>query len=130
MLAKRRFEAFPRGISEIAPELHLRSPRFPELQIEKSLLLYYPQPIYFWFPRNAKGEALAKRLEEGMWSMINDGSYDALLWRFNRPALQALDMAHRRVLALDNPFLPPETPLNDPRLWVSPAQLGLASASR
>ena len=130
MLAKKRFDAFPRGISEIVPELRLRRASYPELQIEKNLLLYYPLPLYFWFSQDAKGEALAKRLEEGMWSMINDGSYDALLWKFNRPALQGLDMAHRRVLVLNNPLLPPQTPLNDPRLWVSPAQLGLLSASR
>lgn len=130
MLARKRFDAFPRGISEIVPELRVRGPSYPELQIEKTLLIYYPLPLYFWFSRDAKGEALAKRLEEGMWSMINDGSYDTLLWKYNRPALQGLDMAHRRVLVLNNPLLPAQTPLNDPRLWVSPAQLGLLSASR
>jgi len=125
MLARKRFDAFPRGIYEAAPELHLRAPAYPELQIEKTLLLYYPLPIYFWFPRTPKGEEQAKRLEEGMWSMISDGSYDALLWKFSRPALEGLDLAHRRVLVLKNPLLPPQTPLKDSRLWASPAQLGL-----
>lgn len=130
MLERKRFDAFPRGISEIAPELRLRGPTYPGLGIEKTLLLYYPLPLYFWFSPGPQGEALAKRLEAGMWSMINDGSYDALLWKFNRPALEGLDMARRRVLVLNNPLLPPQTPLNDPRLWVSPSQLGLVSASR
>lgn len=129
MLARKRFDAFPRGISEIAPELRLRGASYPELQIEKTLLLYYPLPLYFWFSHDAKGEALAKRLEEGMWGMIIDGSYDSLLWRRLRPDLEGLDMAHRRVLVLNNPLVPPQTPLNDSRLWVSPAQLGLISAS-
>lgn len=130
MLAKKRFDAFPRGISEAAPELRLRSSLYPELEIEKTLLLYYPLPLYFWFSHTPKGEEQAKRLEEGMWSMINDGSYDALLWKFNRSTLEGLDMAHRRVLVLNNPLLPPQTPLSDARLWVSPAQLGLMAAQR
>ena len=130
MLARRRFDAFPRGVSEIGLEYQLRGPADPDLQIEQDLLIYYPLPLYFWFSRSPQGERLAKRLEEGMWSMINDGSYDALLWKHARPALQGLDLAHRRVLVLGNPLLPPRTPLNDTRLWVTPAQLARIGVSR
>jgi hypothetical protein len=129
MLARKRFDAFPRGLSEIVPEFRLRGPAHPELQIEKTLLLFYPLPLYFWFSRDAKGEALAKRLEEGLWGMINDGSYDTLFWKYNRSTLEGLDMPHRRVLVLNNPLLPPQTPLGDPRLWISPDQLGLMDVS-
>jgi len=123
MLARKRFDAFPRGVSEIGVEFGQRIGGYPDLQIERDLLLYYPLPLYFWFGRSPKGEALAKRLEEGMWSMIDDGSMDALLRKHLRAAVEGLNLTRRRIITLVNPALPADTPLGDPRLWITPAQL-------
>ncbi len=123
MLMRNRFDAFPRGIGEINRELAEHAALYPDLCIEKGLMIHYPLPVYFWFSRNAKGEALAARLEEGLRAMLADGSFDAIFWKYNRAALQGLGLEHRRVLELANPLLPSDTPLSDSRLWLGPGQL-------
>ena len=130
MLNRSRFDAFPRGVGEIGREFIEYGPLYPDLEIEKDLLIHYPLPIYFWFPRNPAGEKLAERLEEGLRSMLADGAYDAIFWKYNRAVLQGLGLTHRRVLTLDNPFLPPDTPLDDARLWLTPEQLGVGVVPR
>ncbi len=130
MLTRGRFDALPRGLGEINREFAERSELYPDMQIERTLLLHYPLPIYFWFSRDPAGENRAQRLEEGLWSMIGDGSFDRIFWKYNHAVLQGLDLAHRRVIQLQNPFLPADTPLSDTRLWLSPEQLGVGAAPR
>ena len=129
MLRSGRFDALPRGVGEIGREYAEHAPAYPDLRIERDLLIHYPLPVYFWFSRSPRGEALAARLEEGLRSMVADGGYDAIFWKYNRAAVQELDLAHRRMLQLDNPLLPADTPLSDARLWLTPDQLGLLSPS-
>jgi hypothetical protein len=125
MLTRGRFDALPRGLGEVSREFSERSGLYPDMQIEKTLLIHYPLPIYFWFARDPAGENRAQRLEEGLWSMIGDGTFDRIFWKYNRTILLGLDLGHRRVIQLDNPFLPADTPLSDARLWLSPEQLGM-----
>ena len=130
MLARGRFDALPRGIGETQTEFSQRKDAYPDLQIEKSLLIHYPLPVYIWFQRSPAGSRLSARLEEGLRSMIADGTYDAIFYKYYHAALADLDLAHRRVLQLDNPLLPPNTPLGDGRLWATPDQLGGMTAKR
>jgi hypothetical protein len=123
MLMRNRFDVFPRGIGEINREVVEHAALYPDLCIEKGLMIHYPLPIYFWFSRTSKGEGLAARLEEGLRMMVADGSFDMIFWKYNRAALQGLDLDRRRVLELANPLLPPDTPLSDTRLWLGPEQL-------
>jgi hypothetical protein len=75
MLAAKRFDYFPRGLYEIWNEAedngHLG------LTIEKSLMLYYEAPFYFFV--NKKNVALASRIERGLKIAIMDGSFDQML---------------------------------------------------
>jgi hypothetical protein len=130
MLNRGRFDALPRGLGEIQREFSERKDLYPGLQVEKTLLIHYPLPVYLWFQRSSAGSKLSARLEEGLRSMIADGTYDAIFWKYNRAVLADLGLAHRRVLQLDNPFLPADTPLGDARLWLTPEQLGVAPAPR
>ena len=123
MLDRERFEAFPRGVSEVDPEFAPRRAAYTDLEIERTLLLYYPFPAYFWFARSAEGERMARRVEEGLRSMIRDGTFDVLLKKYIGPRLKGLGLSHRRLLVLRDASLPPETPLGDSQLWVTPEQL-------
>lgn len=119
MLAAGRFDLFPRGISEAFAEQAARIEEFPNLAIEPDLLIHYPWPYYFFF--NKSSAALAGRVEAGLRMMIRDGSFDALFSKYNDAWIRRADLAHRRVIQIANPFLPPETPLDDPTLWFDPA---------
>jgi ABC-type amino acid transport substrate-binding protein len=118
MVVSKRFDLLPRGVSEVFSEFDALSPEIPDLAVERHLLIEYPLPYYFFFRRTAP--ALAARVEAGLRAMIADGGFDANFHKYNDEAIRRADLAHRRVIRLENPFLPPETPLKDRSLWFDP----------
>ena len=114
MLARGRFDYFPRGVSEIRPELQQH--RDLSLALEQRLLLYYPSAMYFFV--NPQATQLAARLQQGLEAALADGSFDRL---FNQhPAMrEALRLLRqeRQLLVLTNPLLPEQTPINVARYW-------------
>jgi hypothetical protein len=121
MVSIGRFDLFPRGVGEVFAEYENYSPRYPHLAVEKHLLLYYPWPYYFFFNRKS-GVQLARRVEEGLRMMIDDGSYNALFQKHYGAAINRANLDRRRIIRLENPSLPKETPFNDARLWFTPTR--------
>ncbi len=121
MLVNKRFDIFLRAAVEITGEYDERKDKMPDLFIEENLIFYYPLPMYFWFPKNAEGRRLAARAEEGMRQMIADGTYDQIFDKYQKEKAQRLDLKNRKIFEIKNPFLGPETPFNDKRLWFDPA---------
>jgi hypothetical protein len=74
MLIGKRFDYFPRGLNEIWSEEKLFSER--GLSIEKTLMLHYNSPKYFFV--NRKNTALADRIERGLKLAMADGSFEKL----------------------------------------------------
>ncbi len=120
MLARKRFDIFLRAAVEVLDEYDQRKNRLPDLDIEKNLILYYPLPMYFWFPKTAEGRRLAKRAEAGMRMMIADGTYDRIFDKYQRHKIERLRLKSRRIIKIGNPFLGPEVPFSDKRLWFDP----------
>jgi hypothetical protein len=120
MLANKRFDIFLRATVEVLDELEERKEKFPELTIEQHLILYYPLPMYFWFSKNEEGKRLAARAEEGMRKMIEDGTYDKIFDKYQKHKVEKLDLKNRRIFKIENPFLVPETPFNETKLWFDP----------
>ncbi len=121
MLANHRFDIFLRAAVEVLGEYDERKDRLPTLTIEPNIILYYPLPMYFWFPKTAEGQRLADRASEGMLSMIADGTYDRIFHAYQQWKIDRLDLKHRRIFKINNPFLGPETPFADKRLWYDPS---------
>src|SRR4051794_22455718 len=119
MLVNKRFDVFLRAATEVLDEYGQRKGSLP-LTIEDSIILYYPLPMYFWFPKTAEGRRLAARAEEGMRMMIADGTYDRIFDKYQRRKIETLRLGRRRLFAIANPFVGPETPFNDKRLWFDP----------
>lgn len=118
MLSAGRFDVFSRGVNEVFGEYAARRAALPELAVEEHLLLHYPYPFYFFVSPQAPD--LAKRIERGVRIMVDDGSFDAIFYKFNGKALAQANIASRRIITLDNPLLPAQTPLKDKRLWYRP----------
>jgi membrane-bound lytic murein transglycosylase MltF len=76
--------------------------------------------MYFWFPKTEEGRRLAARAEEGMRKMIADGTYDRIFDQYQRRKIEKLGLKQRRVFAIANPNVGPETPFADKRLWFNP----------
>lgn len=115
MLAKNRFDYFPRSIVEIWGELDVR----PELNlvVEKYILLRYPTAIYFFV--NINDQQLANDIERGLNIAIEDGTFDSLFFEYNNDAINKASLSQRTIIDLPNPLLPPLTPLNNEALWFS-----------
>lgn len=120
MTVNRRFDVFLRAAVEVLDEYDQRHAAMPDLAIEERLILYYPMPMYFWFSRTDEGRRLAARAEVGMRRMIADGTYDRVFLEYQRHKIERLQLGRRRILRIDNPFLGPETPFHDRRLWYVP----------
>lgn len=120
MLVNKRFDIFLRAATEVLDEYGQRKKALPALHIEDNIIFYYPLPMYFWFPKTDEGQRLAARAEEGMRMMIADGTYDRIFDKYQRHKIEQLHLKERRVFRINNPFLGPETPFNDKRLWFDP----------
>ncbi len=116
MLVRGHIDYFPRGIDEVDRELERRSET--PVEIEPTLLLHYPAPLYFFV--NPGNDALARALETGLEACIADGSLrDALQQRFSE-RISSLNIAQRKILELHNADLPEATPLARNELWFEP----------
>lgn len=121
MLDGGRFDAFPRGASEVFEELN----RYPHLnlKVEQRLLLAYKMPFYIFVNKNRP--ELAKDIELGLNRAIASGEFD-LLFSQNpsvKDVKEKANLSQRRIIYLDNPTLPSETPIERSELWLDPQTL-------
>ena len=119
MMGAKRFDYFPRGISEAWFELLQRTDS--NLAVEENILLYYPSAIYFFV--NKENEGLAQRIEKGMEILIDNGAFDKFFYNHPRVSSGLENIKNRRIIHLNNPYLPAETPVNNPRYWIDLSML-------
>ena len=112
-LERGQVDYFPRSFQEIWPEAERHSAQ--DLAVEQTLILRYPTALYFFV--NTKNAALAIALETGLQRAIADGSFEKLFLQFYGDAIQRSKLKTRNVIRLENPVLPPETPLQRKELW-------------
>jgi hypothetical protein len=118
MLAVNRFQHFPRGIEEALFEQAAYAPTFPELALERSLVIYFPLPRYFFVTPGE--QRLAQRLEQGLQLLIADGGFDRIFHDFYDDLIDKVGLRKRRLFKLDNPLLTPQTPLSNRAYWYDP----------
>lgn len=116
MLARGRFDYFPRGVNEAWHELDSHPDLQGQITVDAHLALYYPYPVYFFV--NQEDFALADRLRRGLAAALKDGSFKALFLKYNQADIQRAQMAQRTLLVMQNPFLPPTTSPIDTHWWL------------
>jgi len=114
LLLKGKGDFFPRSVIEVMAELE-EGGRSRSLMIEPNLALYYPTAMYYFVSKS--NPTLARLIETGLKRAIDDGSFEALFMASNEAILSELDLSNRTIYTLDNPLLPPETPINNKALW-------------
>ena len=120
MLENGRFDAFGRGVSEVQEEMAQFGAKHPNMDVESTLMLYYPMPVYFWLPRTIEGKLRAKRLDEGMRIILANGRLDDLFHAEYGEVVTQLNLKNRRLLSIGNPFLPFGPAFTDPKLLFNP----------
>jgi len=105
MLSAKRFDFFPRGANQILSEL--RHNKDKDIIIEPRLVLTFSSPVYFFVSK--KNDALAKRIEQGLREMLDDGSYDEFFYRHPLivDTITQLNLQARKIISISNPLLPP-----------------------
>jgi len=115
MLGAGRFDYMPRSISEIWDEVEAH--RADGIMVDQSIVLHYPAAVYFFV--NKQDVELARRIERGLERAIANGKFDRLFYAHHAALIERARLAQRRVIELNNPMLPAETPLHRKELWVS-----------
>jgi hypothetical protein len=62
----------------------------------------------------------------GSWGEIvgsKSGCPQLPVMKYNRSSIIKANLKNRRIISIDNPDLPMDTPLNDPSLWFDPATM-------
>lgn len=118
MLAQHRIDYFPRSVLEVWAELDAH--KEDGLMVEPHLMLRYPSAVYFFTSK--ENTALAQAIESGLEKMQRDGSFDKLFNEHHAELLARTGMGARLVFDLENPVLPPATPVKRSALWYRPPE--------
>lgn len=116
MLMAGRFDYLHRGLHEPWDEVSIRKETHPDLHLEETLCLHYPIANYLYVGRG--NLALAERLEAGFNRIISDGAFDRLFAKAYGEVIKRANMAARRLIEFQSPFLPADTPLDVKRYWL------------
>jgi hypothetical protein len=116
MLNAHRFDFLMRGVNEIYDEMDQIGGFLHDIRIEPGIAVYLPSPTYVFV--SPQFPELARRLEEGLELMVEDGTLDALIHKYHDDDIKKADLKNRRVFYVDNPFLPQETPFDRKELWI------------
>lgn len=115
MLSADRVKYIPRGINEVYDEIDSRSATLTNLVVEPRLLLSMKSPYYiFVSPKHPK---LAKRIEEGLETMISDGTLKQIFDDFYGEKIIRSQFKTRIMIELTNPILPKKIPFERKELW-------------
>jgi ABC-type amino acid transport substrate-binding protein len=108
MVQAGHIDYYPRGLIEAYTELQARHSDFPDLVVEKHLLLAYRSDFVFY--TNRANTRLAAAIEKGLKMAYRDGSYMRLFnsHPYIQTALERAGLPHRTVIWIDNPYLSDE----------------------
>lgn len=123
LLEEGYIDYFPRSIMEVNDELALH----PQLTVEKDILLYYPNLMFFFVKKDRSG--LAQRIQRGLNKATEDGRLLALLKSMAFYADAHAMMANRKEYALTADISEKsQTVLAHPFIVQVKQDLGLAEA--
>lgn len=112
-----RADYFSRGIAEAFREVEGRQSEFPNLAVERHILLVYRFAGFFF--TNKENPELARALEEGFRRAYADGSF--VKFFYGHPAVKAVlekaNIEGRIRIEIPNPLLTPETEAIPDEYW-------------
>lgn len=113
-----RVDYFSRGIGEILEEVKAKRKEFPNLAVEKRILLVYPFAIFFF--TSYENRELSSLIEQGFKKAYDDGSF--LEFFQNNPVIQhmlkEIKLENRLRIEIPNPFMSPETLAVPDKYWL------------
>ena len=117
MLNLHRFDYLTRGLNEIYYEFDARSPQYPNMCIEETIVLNIPLPVFLFV--SPEEPRLRQRIQDGLWKMHEDGSFDEFFNRYNESAITKSDIAHKKVFFIENHQIKKHPIYNNDALWIN-----------
>ena len=106
MVANKRFDLLPLGISELSGEIGQKIEQHPDLVVPENLIVYYPHPVLMQVDKRSP-EAKA-RLTYGIKKIIKNGMFKALFMQHFSQEVRQLNQQNNHVIKLTNPVFPPK----------------------
>lgn len=118
LLSKKRCDYFPRSVFEGPSEVAYFAKEYPDLMFSTDVLLKYPYAMYFFVKQN--NEMLATRLQKGLTAMAVSGRLQAFMQQHqvSRHVFPLSQFSQSLVFELQNPVLPPATPVSISEFWL------------
>lgn len=107
MLAAGRFDCLALGVNEAQEILEKSISQYPNLALEKKLLIHYDFPIYFYV--NARCPQLAERLEKGIQVLKNNGEFDKIFNHYYQRKIDSINLNQRKTFCIFSPYLAKES---------------------
>ena len=120
LVDNRRVQLFPRGIAELEDEEPVVHASTSHTVLDPHLLIAYPFAGFFYV--DPDNQRLAHAIRSGFERAIEDGSYQELIDQtvFTPWLKKHLNLAHRKVLVLDNPSAAEVFSAVNPDHWIVP----------
>lgn len=103
-LHNHQFDYITLGANEIEALYCQLGEQWGTLEMESSILLYYPLPLIFYV--NPQRPILAKRLQLGLNAIIQNGKHQSLFDKHHGNVVERLNLPSRKLITLANPYLP------------------------
>ncbi|RUO26055.1 hypothetical protein CWE09_04830 [Aliidiomarina minuta] len=121
MLSTGRFDFIHRGLHEVIAEAATFTSQYPNLCVEKNLILQYPLPEYLYL--NEDDEVLAERLQTGLEKAVSSGRLRALALNAYQDIFNHFDIHNRRLIQLHNPMPIDKSKVDNKDYWIHPSLL-------
>jgi hypothetical protein len=115
MLARGRFDYFPRSVLEVYYELEAH--QHLGLIIEPDVFILYPTAFYYYVSKD--NVALAADIKKGLEAALLDGSFNLIFNKHFGDIVTNMKRSKRRIIHIPNPLLTAATPLNRKELWLN-----------
>ncbi|PRC94512.1 amino acid ABC transporter substrate-binding protein [Solimicrobium silvestre] len=116
LVAEAQADYFPRSTLEIWNELDAH--KTEGLMLDPYLVINYHAAMYFFV--NKSNQKLADDITKGFEKAIADRSFERLFQSEYGEKIRKANLSSRRLIHIENPFLPAATPINRKELWFIP----------
>ena len=112
-----RADYFSRAVYEAVGELQTLKTTYPNLAIEKKILLTYPFAMYFYV--SPKYPELAEKLRDSFLKLVESGRFDQFFYghHYIRSAIEKTNLVDRIKFEIPNQYLSPETRKLPRKYW-------------
>lgn len=115
MLMAKRYDYSVRGANEIYSEINYNQPDGADFAVVPHIGLYINSPTYLFISK--RHPKLAKRIEVGFESMLKNGQFDEIFYKWHQDSIDKANLKGRKFINIENPLLTNNTPINRPELW-------------